>query len=59
MFEDLLYLYFKTKLQFGKLDVTTVLSQQRGKKQEINVQGGAQTQQFTVNGDVLEKVEVF
>jgi len=45
---------FKTKLQFGKLDVTTVFSQQRGKKQEINVQGGAQTQAFTVNGDNYE-----
>ncbi len=45
---------FKTKLQFGRLDVTTVFSQQRGKKQEINVQGGAQTQQFTVNGDAYE-----
>ena len=45
---------FKTKLQFGKLDVTTVFSQQRGKKQEINVQGGAQTQPFNVNGDNYE-----
>lgn len=45
---------FKTKLQFGKLDVTTVLSQQRGKKQEINIQGGAQVQQFSVNGDSYE-----
>lgn len=45
---------FKTKLQFGRLDVTTVFSQQRGKKTEINVQGGAQTQAFTVNGDSYE-----
>jgi cell surface protein SprA len=45
---------FKTKLQFGRLDVTTVFSQQRGKKQEINVQGGAQTQAFTVNCDNYE-----
>ncbi len=45
---------FKTKLQFGRLDVTTVFSQQRGKKQEINIQGGAQTQPFMVNGDNYE-----
>ncbi|MBL7916855.1 MAG: cell surface protein SprA, partial [Bacteroidia bacterium] len=45
---------FKTKLQFGRLDVTTVFSQQRGKKQEINVQGGAQTQPFAINGDSYE-----
>ncbi len=45
---------FKTKLQFGRLDVTTVFSQQRGKKQEINVQGGAQTTPFSVNGDNYE-----
>ncbi len=45
---------FKTKLQFGKLDVTTVFSQQRGKKQEINIQGGAQTQPFSVTGDNYE-----
>jgi cell surface protein SprA len=50
---------FKTKLQFGRLDVTTVFSQQRGKKQEINVQGGAQTQQFTVNGDNYESNKHF
>jgi len=50
---------FKTKLQFGKLDVTTVLSQQRGKKQEINVQGGAQTQAFTVNVDNYESNKHF
>lgn len=45
---------FKTELQFGRLRATTVFSQQRGKKQEITVQGGAQTQPFTVNGDNYE-----
>ena len=44
----------KTQLQFGRLTATTILSQQRGKKQEVNVQGGAQTQQFSVNGDNYE-----
>lgn len=44
----------KTELQFGRLRMTTVLSQQRGKKQEVNVQGGAQTQQFSVNAENYE-----
>ena len=46
---------FKTELQFGKLRATTVFSQQKGKKQEVTVQGGAQTQSFTVNGDNYEQ----
>ncbi len=44
----------KTQLQFGRLTATTIFSQQRGKKQEVNIQGGAQTQQFTVQGDNYE-----
>ena len=44
----------KAQLQFGKLTATTVFSQQRGKKQEVTIQGGAQTQQFSVNGDNYE-----
>jgi cell surface protein SprA len=50
---------FKTELQFGKLRATTVFSQQRGKKQEVTVQGGAQTQSFTVNGDNYEQNKHF
>jgi len=45
---------FKTEMQFGRLRATTVFSQQRGKKQEITVQGGAQTIPFTVNVDNYE-----
>ncbi len=45
---------FKTELQFGKLRMTTVFSQQKGKKQEITVQGGAQMQQFSINADNYE-----
>ncbi len=45
----------KTQLQFGRLMMTTVFSQQRGKKQEITVQGGSQTQNFAVNGDAYEQ----
>ncbi|MEW6469132.1 MAG: cell surface protein SprA [Bacteroidota bacterium] len=44
----------KTQLQFGKLTVTTVLSQQKGKKSEIEIQGGAQTNSFEVKGDNYE-----
>lgn len=46
---------FKTTLQFGKLTATTVFSQQKGKKQEITVQGGAQTQQFSIPADNYEQ----
>ena len=45
----------KTQLQFGKLTATTVFSQQRGKKQEVTVQGGAQTQNFQITGDNYEQ----
>ena len=45
----------KTQLQFGRLMMTTVFSQQRGKKQEVTVQGGSQTQLFNVNGDAYEQ----
>lgn len=44
----------KTQLQFGRLTSTVLFSQQRGKKQEITVQGGAQTQYFNVNADNYE-----
>ena len=36
----------KTALRFGRMDVTTVLSQERGERKEINIQGGAQIQDF-------------
>lgn len=44
----------KTTLQFGRLTATALFSQQRGKKQEVNVQGGSQTQYFTVTADNYE-----
>ena len=44
----------KTELQFGKLTVTSVLSQQKGKTQVIEVEGGAQTSTFEVNADDYE-----
>lgn len=36
----------KTRLQFGRLGVTTLFSSQRGKTETITIRGGAQTRQF-------------
>jgi cell surface protein SprA len=44
----------KTELRFGKLNVTTLFSQERGQKKTINVQGGAQTQEFVITVDNYE-----
>jgi cell surface protein SprA len=41
----------KTQLQFGRLTATTVFSQEKGKKSEVNVAGGAQITNFEVTGD--------
>ena len=39
---------FKTELKFGRLTVTSVFSQQKGKRSEIEVEGGAQIEEFEV-----------
>ena len=44
----------KTKLKFGKLDITSIFSQQKGKSQVIEVKGGAQTQEFEIYADQYE-----
>lgn len=44
----------KTEFQFGRLTMTNIISQQRGKKSEVNVTGGAQVTNFEVNGDNYE-----
>ena len=44
----------RTDLKFGPLTVQTILSQQKGKRQEINVTGGAQTQDYEVSADNYE-----
>ena len=41
----------KTKLRFGRLDITSVFSQQKGQSKVIQVKGGAQTQQFEIRAD--------
>jgi cell surface protein SprA len=41
----------KTVLQFGKLTVTTIITQQRGKTTETEISGGAQTTKFDIQAD--------
>lgn len=45
----------KTQLQFGRLWVTGVVSQQKSKRQSLTVQGGAQTQTFAIKADDYEE----
>jgi len=49
----------KTKLQFGKMMVTSVFSQEKGKKSEIEICGGAQTNTFDVKADRYEENKHF
>ena len=44
----------KTEMQFGKLTVTAVASQQKGESQVIDVRGGAQLQDFEMRADEYE-----
>jgi len=41
----------KTELQFGKLTMTSVFSQQKGETSVIDVQGGAQVSEYEINAD--------
>jgi len=45
----------KTTLQFGKLWVTGVLSQQKSQRKSLTIQGGAQTQTFAIKADNYEE----
>jgi cell surface protein SprA len=44
----------KTQLQFGRMTVTSVFSQQKGEAKTIDVQGGAQTVTFDIKADQYE-----
>jgi len=44
----------KVETKWGKLRNTTVLSQQRGERKDITVEGGAQTQTFDIKADAYE-----
>ena len=45
----------KTQLQFGKLWVTAVLSQQKSQRKSLTIQGGAQSQQINIKADNYEE----
>ena len=45
----------KSELKFGRLTATTVLSQQKGQKKEIEIAGGAQQNEFEINADNYEE----
>ncbi|MCB9224655.1 MAG: cell surface protein SprA [Crocinitomicaceae bacterium] len=44
----------RTDLRWGRLTVNTILAQEKGKRQEINVSGGAQVQEFDIKADNYE-----
>ncbi len=45
----------KTKLQFGKLTATALVSQQNGETKSVNTKGGSQTTNFYVTADSYDK----
>jgi len=45
----------KTKLQFGKLTATALVSQQNSETQTVNTKGGAQTTSFYITGDKYDQ----
>jgi cell surface protein SprA len=44
----------KTQLQFGKLNVTTVFTQQKSQSKEIQISNGAQQNEFRISSDSYE-----
>jgi cell surface protein SprA len=44
----------KTQLQFGKLNVTSVFSQQKSQSKEIRINNGAQQNEFRISADSYE-----
>ena len=45
----------KTQLQFGKLNVTAVLANQKSQRQSVNLQGGAASQVIDIRADEYEE----
>ncbi|MES2429645.1 MAG: cell surface protein SprA [Bacteroidota bacterium] len=45
----------KTQLQFGKLNVTAVLANQKSQRQSVNLQGGAASQPIDIKADEYEE----
>ncbi len=48
----------KTKLQFGKLTATAIVSQQNSESKSVNTRGGAQTTKFTINADEYDQNQI-
>lgn len=46
---------FKTKLQFGRLTWTSIISQQKSKKESITVKNGSQVQPFEIKSDQYDE----
>jgi len=46
---------FKTELQFGRLRLTGLISQQRSRRENIQIQGGSQLQRFAVKADEYDE----
>lgn len=44
----------KTQLQFGKMNVTTVFSQQKSQQREITITNGSQQNEFSISADNYE-----
>ncbi|MBQ3959552.1 MAG: cell surface protein SprA, partial [Muribaculaceae bacterium] len=49
----------KTKLQFGKLTATALVSQQNSESQTVNTKGGAQTTPFYIQADAYDQNKHF
>ncbi len=45
----------KTQLQFGRLMMTNIISQQKSKRESVTLKGGAQTQTFSVASDSYDE----
>ncbi len=45
----------KTEMQFGRLNISSIFSQQKGETSVMNIQGGAQQQEFELNVDEYDK----
>ncbi len=45
----------KTELQFGHLRLTAIASQQKSKREEIEIQGGSQVQEFEVTAEEYDE----
>ena len=49
----------KTKMQFGRLTMTSVLATQRGKSESITAQGGSTSKTFEIKGDAYDDYRHF